>query len=372
MTTDDFFDESSEQSRVKSDIVAKYFYSWATVILLQPHVVEVAYIDLYAGKGRYDDGTPSTPIKILERAIRETKFRNAVRTYFNDSDPSKVVELKRNIFSLPGIGNLKFKPEIASFEVGEEVAAQLKSVALIPTLLFVDPWGYKGLSLDLIQSVLKDWGSDCIFFFNYNRINAGLTNSKFECRINQIFDKERADALRGEVDSWFPEEREPAIMASLFEALKAIGGRYAVPFCVKNEFGNRTSHYIVFTSKHELGYSIMKGIMAKASSSQVQGVASFCYNPIDKTVLPLFDYTHPLDDLQDDLLRTFSGRKLRMKDVFLEHNIGTPYIKSNYKDALINLEGIGKIVAMPAAANRKIIKGKLTFADDVEVIFPRR
>ncbi len=47
---------------------------------------------------------------------------------------------------------------------------------LVPTFFFVDPWGYKGLSLRLINSVLKNWGCDCIFFFNYTRINMGLEN----------------------------------------------------------------------------------------------------------------------------------------------------------------------------------------------------
>lgn len=39
-----------------------------------------------------------------------------------------------------------------------------------------DPFGYKGLSWALIRSVIKDWGSDCVFFFNYSRINAGINN----------------------------------------------------------------------------------------------------------------------------------------------------------------------------------------------------
>src|SRR5207248_10024637 len=41
------------------------------------------------------------------------------------------------------------------------------------TFLFVDPFGYKGLSLQLVNSVIKDWGCDCVFFFNYNRISMG-------------------------------------------------------------------------------------------------------------------------------------------------------------------------------------------------------
>jgi three-Cys-motif partner protein len=45
---------------------------------------------------------------------------------------------------------------------------------IIPTFAFIDPYGYKGLSLGLVHAVLKDWACECLFFLNYNRINAGI------------------------------------------------------------------------------------------------------------------------------------------------------------------------------------------------------
>ena len=65
----------------------------------------------------------------------------------------------------------------------------------MPTFFFVDPWGYKGLSLRLINSVLKDWGCDCVFFFNYNRINMGLGNDAVEKHMDALFGKERGELV---------------------------------------------------------------------------------------------------------------------------------------------------------------------------------
>ena len=48
---------------------------------------------------------------------------------------------------LPDIGTLKHKPKVFNNEVGEEIVKMFEERALIPTLFFVDPWGYKGLSL---------------------------------------------------------------------------------------------------------------------------------------------------------------------------------------------------------------------------------
>ena len=67
---------------------------------------------------------------------------------------------------------------------------------LVPTLFFVDPWGYKGMTLRLINSVLKDWGCDCCFFFNYSRVNAGLGNDAVEKHMDALFGSERASSLR--------------------------------------------------------------------------------------------------------------------------------------------------------------------------------
>ena len=78
------------------------------------------------------------------------------------------------IKSLPGIDKLKYAPQVINQEVGTEIVKRFEEMRLVPTLFFVDPWGYKGLSLKLVNAVVKDWACECVFFFNYNRINAGL------------------------------------------------------------------------------------------------------------------------------------------------------------------------------------------------------
>jgi len=176
MAENSFFDEQKEQSLVKSTIVSKYFDVWANVIIstqkrYPQHSQKIAYIDLFAGPGRYKDGTQSTPLKILPNAIDKKDLRERLVAIFNDKDEKNSKEIERTISEIPGIEKLKYKPQVYNQEVGEEIVKMFESMNLIPTLFFVDPWGYKGLSLRLVNSVLKDWGCDAIFFFNYNRIN---------------------------------------------------------------------------------------------------------------------------------------------------------------------------------------------------------
>jgi hypothetical protein len=270
------------------------------------------------------------------------------------------------------VENLKYRPQILNHEVGDNVVKTFQERRLVPTLFFVDPWGYKGLSLQLINSVVKDWGCDCIFFFNYNRINMGLSNDAVKEHMNALFGKVRADQVREKLNKLNPQERELSVVEAICEALKEMGGQYVLPFRFRHEIGNRTSHHLIFVSKHVKGYEIMKEIMAKESSEQMQGVPSFEYNPATLQQPLLFELTRPLEELESMLLDKFPGRSMTMKEVYDQHHVGKPYISKNYKTALGNLEAQNKIVADPPANKRRKMKGEVTFADSVKVAFPAK
>ncbi len=374
MGTDAFFEESREQSQIKAAIVSKYFAAWAKVIVPWARKTgsgRVAYIDLFAGPGRYDDQTKSTPVMVLEKAIANPALRETLVAHFNDKDQTHCRSLAEVIDTIPGIGQLKYKPKVHHSEVGEDLVKRFEGMKLIPTLFFVDPWGYKGLSLRLVNAVLKDWGCDCIFFFNYNRISMGLSNDLVREHMSALFGEQRADSVRAKIEGASSADRELIVTEELASALKDMGGKYVLPFRFRKERGNRPSHHLVFVSKHVRGYNMMKDIMAAESSSRDQGVPSFEYSLADRRFPTLFELTRPLDDLEAMLLDAFAGRVLKMEDVFNEHQVGTRFVQANYKDALRNLEAKGRITAQPPAAKRPKRKGVVTFSGKVVVRFPR-
>jgi three-Cys-motif partner protein len=369
VSADSFFEESKEQSAVKTAIVSKYFWSWAKVIMPQARKSrepKIAYLDLFAGPGLYRDGTKSTPLLILEKAVEDEAMSQMLVTIFNDKDDSNARDLQSAINQLPGIEKLKYKPIVWSNEVGSEMVKLFSSTRLVPTLFFVDPWGYKGLSLQLVNSVLKDWGCDCVFFFNYNRINMGINNPMVQEHMAALFGDERAQSLRGKLEGLSKEDREAYIVEELCKALDANRGRYVLPFSFKNDAGTRTSHHLIFVSKSVRGYTIMKDIMWKESSSHNQGVATFEYSPADKRFPLLFELLRPLDELEGMLLAEFAGQKLTMRQVFDRHQIGRPFVSANYKEVLKQMESKRLVRCSPDSTKRR----KNTLGDDVTIVFP--
>ena len=370
MTTQEFFNEQSEQSRIKSAIVSKYFDRWSRVIMntqdKRSGDIRLAYIDLFAGPGQYGDGAASTPVQILNKAVADARLRDRLVTFFNDCDAGIAGELQSAIDRIPRIEALKIRPVVHSFEVSQEVAEWLGSRRMLPSLVFLDPWGYKGLSLDLVDATTKDWGCDTILFFNYNRVNMGLNNPAVEEQMEVIFGADRFRDLRQRVSGLSSHERELVVIEELCEVLKG-EGRFVLHFRFRDRRGTRTSHHLFLVTKHPTGYDIMKDIMARESSNREQGVASFEYNPLDFSDVKQFPLLaslvpRPLDELAETLLVEFAGRTLRMVDIYNEHNVGRPYVKKNYKDALMMLEAGNRITS---AEHRKN-----SFADHVEVTFP--
>jgi three-Cys-motif partner protein len=360
--TNRFFETQLEQSKIKSEIVAKYFDAWSRIIGKKTQG-KIAYIDLFSGPGRYKDGTQSTPLLVLKKVIENSEIRSRFVSIFTDKEKDNIEILTQEVATLQGIETLKHQPKIWQEEIGENIAKTLEGMKLIPSLMFLDPCGYKGLSLKLINATIKNWACECVFLFNFNRIKAGIHNDRVEKHINDIFGKSRAEELRKRLMGKSAYQRELLILRCLVEALKDVYGKYVQHFCVKHSKHNRTSHYLVFVTKNFLGYEIMRDIMAKCSSYSVQGVPSFEYNKHYEK--DLFHY--PLNDLKEMLLKEFAGQSVKMNDIYKTHSPGMDYIRKNYKEALKELFKEKRINAK-SPGGKKPQKG--TMGNNIMITFP--
>ena len=272
---EDFFARPTEASHRKLQIVSEYFDAYMKVLARDQ---QAGYADLFAGPGLYDNGEKSVPIVVCEKVAADERLQRFVKLWFNEGDSELAAKLERNIRAVEGISRVRYR--VTNKVISSDLAPRLAK-ASAPTFIFADPCGYKGLSLRLISSLLKGFGNDCLFFFNYNRVNMKLGCPVMDESIDEFFEHDRAAALRAEVGKLSPPAREKRVLGAIKEALRQAGA-LPVVFAFRTREGGGTSHHLVYASKSPKGVSIMKSLMNKASSEIRDGVGSGDFDPRDE------------------------------------------------------------------------------------------
>jgi hypothetical protein len=148
-----------------------------------------------------------------------------------------------------------------------------------------------------------------------------------------------------------------------------------ITFRFRRRKDGRTSHYLIFVTKHELGCNVMRDVMAGMSSyHDADGVPSFEYDARmrDQPALEKVREGGRLRQLEDTVLEYGAGQTMTVKELFDRHSHCRPYVLANYKEALRQLEAAGKIAVERPPGGRKTWGGRSTMQDEARVTFPRR
>jgi three-Cys-motif partner protein len=369
VTTEEFFETQHTPSQVKSAIVSNYFGAWAAIMTKRANKRVIGYVDLFAGRGRFEDGSESTPLLILRKAVSEPVLGGALKTFFNDKRADEIVALQREVTAIPGIDRLSHVPQFHSEAVTPQIAERLTEFRVIPTVLFADPFGYIGISLQLLKLLLENQKSEALVFFNTNRIRAGVSNEFVREHIDALFGAKRAEVVRARVAGLHGDNREQVILDSFQDGLRAIGFRYVVRFRFRSRSADRTSHHLIHCSRHPLAEKIMKEVMDRYSVKDFDGVPLFQVPRDDSGQGWLFGQDLPPVELAQDLLRQFAGRTLTVPEVMARHSPGTPYVERNYRAALSHLIDEGEVWCDPPAESMGFRKGKRIWPKGTRVIF---
>lgn len=345
-----FFNEQTEQSAVKARIVSSYFAAWSRVI--QKWNTPMAYIDLFCGPGKYANDNLSAPLLIIQRTLESPELTTNMSFIFNDNDANNIEILESSVSQLDSNSKLTGRIQYHSVTVERDFASKLSIPSKMPVLSFVDPFGYKGLTLDLINYLIKNSGSDCIFFFNYNRINMALSsNTKFDEHLKSLFGEARTFALKRDLETMSPARREPLVLNALITALRENNNNYVLPFKFYSTEMLRTSHFIIFVTKHPLACKIMKQIMYTNSAKDADGVATFSFQDSRNfgdgfEQLSLFD--RPIQSLRDDIINKYHGREVQVGFLCneVDYDFESHFVSKNVKDVLrkLELEGIIEVI----------------------------
>jgi hypothetical protein len=162
--------------------------------------------------------------------------------------------------------------------------------------------------------------------------------------------------------------RESIVMRHLEAALKRVGAQYVVAFAFKVEDKHRSTHHLIFATKHRKGLDLMKRTMA-AESFDTNGVPTMVYTQRPQNLLLFAE--DPIARLALNLQSDFAGKTLTLAEIFNQHSVNTNFVPANYRTAILALEEAGELGADPPASQRPAPKGKLTMAETTKITFPK-
>ena len=340
---EDFFKKQTPSSRIKANIVAEYFPQYCRIILKKPQP-EIRYLDLFAGPGLYEDGSLSTPLLLASSCAKDPILSQKVRLIFNDNKYSE--ELKNNFFHNFSDKDFKFQPLFGDKTVGEN--EQIKNYLTkgvmrpnpYPTLLFFDPWGYKGIDTIALGKFMQNWGNEIFLFVNIKRIHAAIENNKFDALMQSLFPTLFIQLQRQRRYKATVQERLGLIMDNLArEFEKAVKGKlYHSSFKFQEEHSKTTSHFIIHFTKHIKGYELVKqiyydfdnigAVLDKDGNYTFDAKAMDDHNSV-------FDFgDQNIACLSDILTSRYKGKTITAKKLFDEHHPTTKYCGSHYAQTL--------------------------------------
>lgn len=385
-TTSDFFEVQSEKSFVKAIIVSEFFKVYFSIINNAKISDDIYYIDLFSGPGAYKDGKPSTPLLLLDTIndFKNDDIRNKMHLIFNDENTEYYNSLKNQIQNHPVYGKLKYKPLISNMRASDvDLSVYLSGKK--PKFSFIDPWGYIDVSAEQIGDLVKSIASDCVLFFNANRILQDLSKETSYEHMRKIFGKQLEEVVKIQQNGTITQQNKCRLFLSLFSRnlyetyfapLKDQGFRlFVLPFAVDQDDVEKTSHYIVFISKNHKAVYEMKKIMVKRSTTNSTLLG---FDSKEKYVISMFSRSDDIEcEIKSVLLSMFKEvpnlmSKFNTPEKWLEHIDAyrmkyayevTPYTVEELKSCLESWDRQGYIEIEPT---EKKIRSRITYSRNVK------
>ena len=356
MTDSTFFEKQTLSSRVKASIVSEYFPKYCKIIVKKHVPRRIGYFDLFAGPGLYEDGNYSTPLLVAKNCYNDDLLKKRVWMVFNDKEYSP--QLQENFLKLYPSGTFAFNPHFGHSTVGECEAIDRfitqnhmeNGKNECPSVLFIDPFGYKGIDTIILSTFLNYWGNELFIFINTKRINPALENEKFEPLMRHLF-PQSYDALKTLVrNKRSVSERLQFIIANLGKEYEKLlrGKVFYTAFKFQEEDVETTSHFILHLTKSKRGFDLIKQIYNDFANvgTIFDGINTYIFdvkkilNPIEE----LFDAaSENIDVLKEKLYMEYKGREISALDLFEEHQYKELYCRKHYTEALRRLVAEGNL-----------------------------
>lgn len=332
-------------TKAKHDILDDYLGGWYAKLSAYPRVL---FFDGFAGRGIYNDGTHGSPLIALKKLLDHSALNRMTSCefvfMFVEKDAANAELLTEAVEKLkatyvPFPTNVKVHVVEGEFaatagRISSELAAQKKRQA--PTFAFIDPFGYSGLSMDVIADFVQFSGSEVFVNFMVGHVQRFVLRDGQGAAIKDLFGMTPDEVMENfDSDQKRVEYLRDVYVTRLRDRAKF---PYVNSFEMKNASGN-VSYYLIHGTRHPEGVRLMKAAMWKVDPGTG---STFSDRLAGREVL--FELEPDLAPLSDAILAAFKGQKrVPVSSIRSFAVLRTPYRETHVIPVLTPLEKSGTV-----------------------------
>ncbi len=247
-------------------VLGHYLEAWFPILGMGDRNGRILFIDGFAGPGEYEGGEEGSPVvamRVLAKHSAREMINSEVVFVFIEKESDRAQYLEGLVDQwgprLPESAKVQVwrgKFESLMTEVFDQLDEQEKRMA--PALVMMDPFGIKGIPIDVIRRILANDRCEVYVTFMWEAINRHISPPEFEGDMTKLFGSEEwRDGI-----SLTGRERNHFLHDLYRRQLKSAGARQVVHFHLFK--GRRLKYSVFFGTGHRLGADRMKKAIWKA------------------------------------------------------------------------------------------------------------
>lgn len=339
MSPKDMTWDCPRHTKAKHDILRRYLGAWFPIMATQSP--KIVYIDGFAGPGSYTGGEEGSPIIALRTIVEhQANITSEVFLWFIEERRDRFEHLENIVsdFAIPS----NVKVFLAHGEFDKELSAVLDRVdakgwRIVPTFVFVDPFGWTGIPFDIIKRIMANPRCEVLISFMYEHVNRFITHPDQPENVDSLFGTDHWRAIENCAS---PQDRLRFIHDLYRDQLTGDAGIAFVKSFEMIDSGNRTEYFLFHGTNSLRGLELMKDAMWNADPSA--GTRFSDATNFDQRVL--FEPEPDLHLLQKIVVEWCGGRRMIIAALERFVVVETGFRKAHIRGMLRTLETDGQLV----------------------------
>lgn len=331
--SNNFFEEQKDWSKRKLAIVQQYLAGFTKILGSSTTQSCVYYVDGFAGKGIYDDGSKGSPVLAAELS---QEYRNQHKKY-----KLNCINIEANNVNFQNLekSTMQFQGIVENLNgtFSSQIPTILQNIGKCPAFFFIDPFGVSGANWsDMVQILHRAASTDLWLRFDHRTVRrlSGFfesgsrgADSKVE-RLLRFFGVHRAENLFQKLDGNTPEDRIVNAVNYYAERLeselknfKNFG--YSAGFPIISLEGQNKYH-LVFAASHRKAVILASETVYSVERNRTQEMQEYQKK---KTGQPFLFNLEPSEEeiskfktkeLTNDIWRLCTGSQLSRSDIYIK------------------------------------------------------